>query len=247
MPAPRICLLDIETAPNLGHVWGMWEQDVIDVERDWYMLSFAYKWLGEAKIHVRALPDYKKFKTDKHDDRELVRDLWNVFDEANVIIAHNGDRFDIKKSNARFIVHGLKPPSPFVSVDPLKIARKHFKFDSNRLDDLGRYLGVGRKIAHTGKKLWLGCVEGDERSWRTMRRYNRHDVELLERVYTRLRGWATTHPDLSIYTRSHCCPSCQSARITQQGVKLTKTGHRQQYKCLDCGSWHSGTKHIRDV
>jgi len=231
----------------LSWVWGMWEQNVIDVHTDWYMLSFAYKWLDGSKIYTRALPDYPTYKKDKQDDSALAKELWRVFDEADVLVAHNGDRFDVRKGNARFVVHGLQPPRPYRTVDTLKLARKHFKFDSNKLDDLGRYLGCGRKIANTGKKLWLACMEGDEKAWATMRRYNRHDVELLERVYLRLRGWATTHPDLSIYTRSQSCPTCQGVRITQQGVKLTKTGHRQQYKCLDCGSWHSGVKHIREM
>ncbi len=224
----------------------MWEQNVIDVRQDWYILSFAYKWLGTKKIYTHSLPDYPRFAKCREDDGALVEELWRVFDEADVLIAHNGDRFDIRKANARFIVHGLKPPSPYKSHDTLKTARRHFKFDSNRLDDLGRYLGVGRKLPHTGKKLWLACMSGDEAAWRTMRRYNAQDVALLERVYLRLRGWATTHPDLAVYTRELVCPSCQSARITQQGVKLTKTGHRQQFKCLDCGGWHSGAKHIRD-
>jgi len=225
----------------------MWEQNVIDVHTDWYMLSFAYKWLDGSKIYTHALPDYPStYKRDKQDDSALTKELWRVFDAADVLIAHNGDRFDIRKANARFIVHGLQPPRPYRTVDTLKLARKH-KFDSNKLDDLGRYLGVGRKIANTGKKLWLGCMDGDDKSWRTMRRYNANDVALLERVYLRLRGWATTHPDLSIYTRSQSCPTCQGVRVTQQGVKLTKTGHRQQYKCLDCGSWHSGAKHIREI
>lgn len=247
MSDPRIALFDIETAPNLAYVWGVWEQDVIEIERDWYMLSFAYKWLDKQKIYTHALPDYPRFKSDKHDDSDLVKELWRVFDAADIVIAHNGDRFDVRKANARFIEHGLKPPTPYKQIDTLKIARKHFKFDSNRLDDLGRYLGVGRKIPNTGKKLWLSCMEGDPKAWATMRRYNAQDVALLERVYLRIRGWATTHPDLAIYSRSHVCPSCQSPRITQQGVKLTKTGYRQQYKCQACGGWHSGAKHFRAV
>ncbi len=127
---PSIILLDIETAPSLGYVWGIWEQNVISVKEEWFILSFATKVLGVGKPVIYALPDYKHYKRNHYDDEALVKELWKILDEADVVIAHNGDRFDIKKSNARFIYHGLKPPSPYKTIDTLKIARKHFNFNS---------------------------------------------------------------------------------------------------------------------
>jgi RNase_H superfamily len=232
---PHILLLDIETAPNLGYVWGKWEQNVIDFKHDWYVLSFAYKWLNEKKIHVKALPDYPGYSSRRENDKRLVVDIWKLLDIADVVIAHNGDRFDLRKSNARFISHGLRPPSPYKSVDTLKIARRHFKFDSNRLDDLGSYLGVGRKLPHTGKHLWLGCMNGDKRAWTTMRRYNRQDVALLERVYLKLRPWSSAHPNLNLYTRASACQVCQSPKIARNGRRALRTGYRQQFRCQSCG------------
>src|SRR6266487_356449 len=192
---PRILLFDIETAPSLGWVWEKWETNVLAFKTQWYILSFAYKWLGEKRIHTHALPDFTIFTKDREDDSGLVRELWSLLDRADIVVGHNGDRFDLRKSNARFIVHGLAPPSPYKSIDTLKIARRHFNFTSNRLDDLGQYLSVGRKLAHTGVHLWLGCMRGDEKSWTMMRRYNAQDVALLERVYLKLRPWATGHPN----------------------------------------------------
>jgi DNA polymerase elongation subunit (family B) len=232
---PRTILLDIETAPNLGYTWGKWEQNVIDFKQSWYILSFAYKSLDANRITTRALPDFPCYAKDKENDQCLVRSLWDVLDEADIIVAHNGDRFDIRKSNARFIAHGLTLPSFFKSVDTLKIARKHFQFDSNKLDDLGHYLGVGRKIPHTGKHLWFGCMNGDAKAWRMMRRYNAHDVELLERIYLKLRPWAANHPNLNFFTRYSNCPVCQSDNLVKNGVLRLKTGNRQQFKCGDCG------------
>jgi DNA polymerase elongation subunit (family B) len=113
------------------------------------MLSFAVKWDGEKRVKTYALPDYPLFKRDKENDRDLVKDLYDVFDEADILIAHNGDRFDIRKSNARFIQHGLKPPITYKTIDTLKIARRQkFKFDSNRLNDLGHISGSGQAPAH---------------------------------------------------------------------------------------------------
>ena len=151
------------------------------------MLSFAYKWQGSDKIHIHALPDYPLFKKDKENDKHLIEDLHDLFDEADVLIAHNGDRFDIRKSNARFITQGLRPPSPYKSIDTLKAARRFFQFDSNKLNDLGQYLGVGRKLPHTGFDLWSRCMRGEKSAWKTMKEYNARDIVLLERVYEKLK------------------------------------------------------------
>lgn len=231
----KIILIDIETAPNLSWVWGKWEQNVLAVQKDWYILSYAVKTLGAKSVKVHALPDYPGYAKNKEDDAALVQDLWATLDSADIVIGHNSDAFDLKKSNARFLAHGLKPPRPYKSVDTLKISRKHFKQDSNKLDDLGKYLGVGRKIVHTGFNLWSGCMRGDVKSWAQMRRYNAMDVALLERVYLKLRPWSTSHPNLSFYSCAHNCPVCQSEELSNDGFTYTRTTKKQRKVCCDCG------------
>ena len=179
----RVLFLDIETAPNLGFCWGKWEQNIIDFKRHWFMLSFSMKWQGERSAHTFVLPDFRGYVSNKEDDSRLVTKLWEVMDEADVIVAHNGDRFDVRKSNARFVTHGLTPPSPYKTVDTLKTARRVFRFSSNKLDDLGSQLQVGRKIDTGGIPLWKKCIENDPKAWAKMKRYNAQDVLLLERVY----------------------------------------------------------------
>lgn len=220
----------------------MYEQNLIDLQKSWYILCFAYKWLGERKIHTRALPDYKRYKKDREDDSALVKDLWHLYDEADVVIAHNGDKFDLRKSNARFVKHGLSPPSPYKSIDTLKIARNRFAFLSNKLNDLGAYLGLGRKLPHTGFHLWKNCMHGHPKAWRRMRAYNARDVALLERVYSRLRPWAPSHVNLSAMSEKSCCPVCQSTHIQQRGYNLAKVKKTPRFQCQDCGHWFSATK-----
>lgn len=243
MGKPRILYFDIETAPCLGWAWGIWEQNLIDLKKSWYVLCFAYKWDGEKRIHTKALPDYRGYKKDTECDRALTKDLWKLFDEADIIVAHNGDRFDVKKSNARFAFHGLKPPTPYKTIDTLKIARRNFAFLSNKLNDLGAYLKVGRKLPHTGWSLWRGCMLGDAKSWRLMRRYNARDVELLEKVYQRLRPWHTTHPNLNAYKEKPnplACPVCESVHTRKGGFNVSKVRKVQRHICQDCGHWFTG-------
>lgn len=234
----KILLFDIETAPNLGYTWSKYEQNVIEFERDWYMLCFAAKWLGSKKVTVVSLPDFKLYKKDKEDDKEVVKALWKLFDEAEVLIAHNGNRFDIKKANARFLSLGMEPPSPYQKIDTLTEARKYFKFDSNKLDDLGNYLGVGRKVETGGFSLWKGCMQGDMKSWRKMLRYNVQDVKLLEEVYLKLRPWMISHPNLNLLDNGlKLCPICGSPKVQKRGFSYTRVSTFQRWQCRSCSGW----------
>lgn len=240
MAKAKIALFDIETAPLLSWVWGRYEQNVIAVEEDWYMLAVSWKWVGENKIHTRALCDYPKYDPDTEDDKLLCQDLWKVFDEADVLIGHNSDAFDIRKANARFVYHGMQPPSPYKSIDTLKLAKRNFRFDSNKLNDLGQLLGLGEKVPHSGFGLWKGCMTGDKASWKIMKDYNARDVDLLEKVYERLRPWSSTLPNLSLFTGGHTCPSCQSPKLQKRGFMTALTRKYQRYQCTECGHWSKG-------
>lgn len=234
----KILFYDIETAPNLSYVWGKYEQDVIAYEKEWYMLCFAYKWLGEKKVHAVSLPDFKLYKKDKQNDKHVIEKLWELFNEADIVIAHNGDKFDQRKSNARFAYHGLTPPSPYKTIDTKKVAKKYFAFNSNKLDDLGDHLGIGRKIQTGGFSLWKGCMEGDEKAWKKMIQYNKNDVKLLEDVYLKLRPWITNHPNLNIMLGTdRNCPNCGSNQLQKRGTYKTNTNVYQQYWCKSCGKW----------
>lgn len=227
---------------NLAYVWGKYEQDVIDFEREWFMLCFAYKWYGEKTTRVLALPDFKTYQKDKTDDKLLVTELWNLFNEADVILTHNGDAFDIKKANARFVYHQLPPPSPYKTIDTKKVAKRYFNFNSNKLDDLGRYLGVGRKLVHTGWNLWKRCYLGDEKAWAEMKRYNKQDVLLLERVYDKFKPYINNHPSRQIYQHKRCCPNCGHDHSHARGFE-PRIGYKiQRLQCVDCGKWYYGDK-----
>lgn len=235
----KILFLDIETAPSLGWVWGKWQQNVIDFKTDWYMLSFAYKWAHENQVHVLGLNDFKSYKRDTENDKQLLKALWKLLDEADIVIAHNGDSFDLPKINTRMLTHKMRPPTPYKTVDTLRIAKKAFAFDSNKLDDLGRYLGVGRKLPHTGFHLWRGCMNGDTGSWDLMKQYNAHDVELLEQVYYIMRPWDKNHPNVN--KGQQACPKCGSYNVQRRGFSYTLLRKKQRFQCSNCAGWFEGS------
>lgn len=239
---PKILLFDIETAPTLGYVWGLWEQNVglNQIYEDPYILCWAAKWLDKKTILTASLPDFPLYKKDKRNDREVMKTLWKLLDEADVVVAQNGDAFDIKWVNARFLKHGLKPPSPYKTVDTLKVAKKCFKLNSNKLEYLGNYLGIGRKLETGGFELWKSCMEGDMASWKTMVKYNIQDVALLEEVYLKIRPWMRNHPNWNLYADSdYNCPNCGSQHVQKRGFEYTRTTIKRKYQCLSCTAWSS--------
>ena len=212
MPEPRVLLFDLENTPITGYAWGVGKYDrVIRVQDPWYILCVGYRWLGEDTTHCFGIDDTDV--KEWNDDRGVVAKIHELFTEADVLIAHNGDRFDIPKARARMIIHGMKPPRPCLSVDTLKMARKEFEFTSNSLDAVCQVLGLGRKSPTGGFDLWLRCMAGDEEAWRTMKAYCQSDVELLEKLYLRLRPWAARHPNLALIGDN--LPSARSAARTR--------------------------------
>jgi hypothetical protein len=239
--SPRIAFFDLENAPSLGWYYDRYKEgNIVADEQDWFMLSFAWKWAGDRRVQVKALCDYPSYDKNKKDDTLLIKDLWRLFDEADILIAHNGDRFDRRKANSRFLGCGLKPPSPYKTIDTLKIARRQFMLTSNRLGDLGEFLGLGSKLATTGWDTWRRCIEGDPNAWDALKKYNKRDVVLGEQVYDKLRAWNPNPPDLRAYGARGACPACGGFNIQNRGVAVAKTRRYQRLQCQGCGHWHQG-------
>ncbi len=249
MNKPKVLLFDEETAPSLGHFFDLWKEgNIVWTVKDWYMLSVAYKWLGETKVHCIALPDFKPYKPGSEDDKQLILKLWQLFDEADILVAHNGDHFDIKKANARFAFYHLPPPSPYKTIDTYKVAKKYFNFTSNKLDSLGDYLGYGRKRVHTGFNLWKACMAGDPKAWTEMIAYNKRDVVLLEQIYKHFLPWIQGHPNTAVLKGISGCPNCGSTHLQSRGRGITKTGTYQRLQCQDCAAWsHGPTQKITNI
>ncbi|HET8708968.1 MAG TPA: ribonuclease H-like domain-containing protein [Candidatus Saccharimonadales bacterium] len=234
----KTLIYDIETAPIIGTTWGKYEQNLIWTIQDWYLLSFAYKWLGDKHTKVIGLDDFALYKKQPENDIMVVKELHKLFDEADVIIAHNGDQFDKKMVTTRFMIHKLTPPSPYKTIDTKKVAKRYARFTSNKLDDLGESLQIGHKLDTGGAELWKACMRGDQKAWRKMKRYNKQDVVLLEKLYLELRPWIDNHPGVNIYdNRPDACPKCGGAVLTSQGTARTKTALYRQFKCKTCGGW----------
>lgn len=238
----RVLLYDIETAPNLGYSWGKWEQNIIQFEQEWYMLSFAWKWLGEDKIHCIGLDDFPTaFDADPTNDYHLIEKLHELFSEADIIVGHNSTSFDNKKAQGRMLVHGFDPPRPYQEIDTLRVAKRYFSFNSYKLGDLGAHLGVGIKAQTGGFQTWLQCMVGDPKAWKKFKKYNRQDVAVLEGVYYKIRPWIEGHPNVALLEGDlDACPRCGANAMQRRGVAKTRTMTYQRWQCAGedgCGGW----------
>ncbi len=237
-PKPKILFLDVETAPLTCYTWGVYQQDVIKVIKTWYMLSVAGKWYNKGKVFSYALPDFKdRYKKDKSDDYELMLKIRDLLDEADIVVAHNGDQFDIRKIMARIALNNIPPPSPFHTVDTKKAAKKYFSFDSNHLATLAKMLKVGEKMETGGFGLWEGCMAGDKDSWAKMIKYNKMDVIVLEQIYERLLPFIRNHPNVGD-ADNLSCHICGSFNVQRRGFASTRQGNvYQRFVCNDCHAW----------
>lgn len=249
----KVLVLDIETAPILAHIWQMWSEvrGIDQLLSNWYILSWSAKWLGDTAITTKSLRQYPKYRPGSEDDKALLQDMHSLLCEAEYVIAHNGDRFDIKKMNTRFLLNGMEPPTPYRSIDTLKIAKRVFSFTSNKLDYLSRVLLNDRKVKHDGIELWQKVLTGDPVAWTTMEEYNEYDVDLLERVYLKLRAWDHLHPNMNLTTTQDnmACTVCGSDNVKPTGdtVAAGQIGLYLGYKCHDCNHQMRGRTNIRTL
>lgn len=237
---PRVLIYDIETAPILSYVWGLWDNNVAlnQIASDWHVLSWSAKWLGDPPSKVMYM-DQRNAKNIE-DDKDLLKEIWSLLDQADIVITQNGKSFDQRKLNARFIMHGFQPPSSYKHIDTKLIAQKHFGFTSAKLEYMTDKLCVKyKKLKHTkypGFDLWKECLSGNKDAWKEMEKYNKHDVLALEELYTKLSPWDNSI-NFSIYDDSAASACrCGSTSLIKNGYYYTSVGKYQRYKCKSCGA-----------
>ncbi len=238
MNKPKVLVLDIETKPLLGYVWRIWDQNIAlnQIYNDWSMLSWSAKWLDSKHVMYEDLRKSKNID----DDTKLLKSIWKLLDEADIVVTQNGNSFDIKKLNARFITNGMQPPSSYKKIDTKLLAQKHFSFTSNKLEYMTDKLNKKyKKLKHTkfpGFEMWVECMKGNQSAWKEMEKYNKYDVLALEELYKLMIPWDQSI-NFNLYhdeTNNKC--TCGSTSFSRNGYAYTATGKFQRIKCNSCGA-----------
>lgn len=243
---PRILFIDIETAPLLGYVWGLFDQNIAlnQIHKDWHLLSFAAKWADDKKMIYADQSRARNIENDK----KLLEKIWKLLDEADIVVGQNVKSFDRKKINARFLAHGMSPPSSYRLIDTLSIVRKNFALTSNKLEYMTKNFNKKfKKLSHgkyPGFSLWSECLKGNKEAWREMKKYNMYDVLSLEELYYKLAAWDNSI-NFGVYSddTKHVC-SCGHDKFRNKGYAYTSSGKFRRFQCLKCGKESRGRENL---
>lgn len=238
-PIIKRLYLDIETSPCLGWVWGTGKTrvDHKQILEPTKIICISYKWEHEKKVH--------HLKWDMNQcDKVMLEKFSKVYEEADVSVGHNSNAFDIKVIQGRLAYHKLPPMSLLLIEDTLRAARAAFRVPSFRLDYLGEYFKIGRKVETGGVDLWLKVwLDNDRKALKQMIKYCDGDVLLLEAVEQRIRPYIKLKSNLAVMSDDdRVCPSC-GGKLNKHDKRFTTTlGYHQRMRCTSCGKVFKGKK-----
>jgi len=232
----KILLIDIETSPNSAYCFGTYDQNIgiNQLIETSYTMCWAAKWLGKKEVMFDSIME--------NTHKNMIKQIHKLLDECDAVIHYNGSKFDIPTLNKEFLLHGMNPPSPYKEIDLLRTSRSKFRFPSNKLDYVAQALGVGQKTHHEGFELWVKCMAKDKSAWKIMKKYNKNDVVILEKVYEKMLGWIKPHPNHNEYTLERVCPSCGKHNLHKRGTVCNTKYVFQRYQCQNCGRWSRSNK-----
>ena len=256
--SPKVLVFDIETLPIIGTFWDTGKQYIghDNILEDWVVLSWSAKALFDGKTIgdiltpdeiKRRLETLIQINPDPHNaDERIVRRIWKLMDDADVVIHQNGKKFDVRKLNARFVHYGLPPYRPIHQIDTLLAAQSAFGTSSHKLDHMTKFLSLERKRP-TDYDLWKRSTYGDPAALKEMYDYGLNDTVILEDYYARIRAWIPNHPNFSAYTHNYvdlqadevACPVCRhpihKSLITD--TYRTPIGNTyDSFRCPHCGA-----------
>jgi DNA polymerase elongation subunit (family B) len=231
---------DVETAPNIGFFWqsgyklSIGPQNII---KERALICICYKWEDDKETQSLNWDS-------KQCDKKMLQAFVKVANEADELVGHNGDKFDLAWIRTRCLFHEIEMFPTYVTIDTLKVARSKFKFNSNKLDYIGKFLGIGQKIK-TDFSLWTDIVlKKCPVAMAQMIKYCKMDVILLEKVHKKLSLHipAKTHYGVIFGGDRGSCPECGSDELVRKGTRVSATGVKKvQYQCKTCSKTHTKT------
>lgn len=244
---PRVAVFDIETFPALSYHFRMFKVNILTEQmvEDISMMSFAVKWLGQPDAFYADMSGAGRHM--RH-DRKLLKLLHTILSDVDMVVAHNGQRFDLPQISARMAERYFSPLPPIRVIDTLLLNKGVFGFSSQSLKHVSPKFTTDSKSDHAlfpGFKLWRECLADNPAAWAECRTYNLTDVTSLEEVYMRVRGWYKGAPNMGPYVKAAegevVCRVCGSTNMRNTKKKRrTQVGTYERYVCIDCGAWGRG-------
>lgn len=243
---PRIFTLDIELLPMEVYAWRLYDDHAgpAQIKEDWSVLSWALKEIGSTTVHYRDV----RGQTDKRDDKRILKILYSLLEDADILVGHNINAFDLKKLFYRFLVHGMKPLE-IKTLDTLTMARRKFGASSNALGFLDKLTSMRKSPSRKfiGQELWTECLRGNLAAFRECELYNKKDVLVTEELYEKISPWVKTYnPGHYVVDHDPIC-TCGSKEFIKKGFQLSPASKRQRYKCKECGKAWYGQENLLSI
>lgn len=224
---------DIETSPNIGYFWragyklNIGPENIIEERK---IICISYKWEHEDTITTLTWDSNLC-------DKQMLIDFIAVANQSDEMIAHNGDRFDIKWIRTRCIFHRVPMFPDYKTLDTLKKAKSGFNFNSNKLDYIAQFLGVGAKVKHSGFDMWKNVMKGDPVALKEMSVYCEGDIIVLEDVYLTMQNYIkqNTHTGVLNGNLKYSCQSCGSENVELFKNVVTTAGTIKRKMECECG------------
>jgi DNA polymerase elongation subunit (family B) len=231
----RILVIDIETFPALMWGWGMFKQNfgVEQIKEDPQIACVGYKWLGEKETY--CLTNWEMSQ------KEMLTETLKLLEECDAAISKNGARFDIPWIRTELLKHKIGVMPKLTHIDLEKAARAYFRFHSNKLEYIVKYLDIGRKVENEGFGLWRKVMEGDPKARKRMVTYCKGDVIITERLYNEMGPHIENHPAIRALG-SKACVFCGSTKTQQRGKRYTACYEIQRHQCKSCRKWFDGER-----
>lgn len=251
MNIPKVLFFDIETSPCLAYVWGCGKQfvGIKQLRKERKIISIGYLFNKEKTVKVLKMDLNKHFinKFDDDADKEMLKKFVKIYNNANLVVAHNGRRFDRARIRARLVKYGLPDLDMSIPFDDSYTMTKAIDFTSHKLDHLGRYLQTGQKD-HIDYDVWVKVMEGSKKALNEMCVYMKTDVIRLRSAYNKLKPYAKSKLNLSAFhDTAEICPNCGTNNFCKDAIRYTNSGQFQAYLCKDCGKRFQDGKNLSNT
>lgn len=233
----KVLFFDVEVSPSVTLAFSRFKAfaSPSHVLQEPYLLMYGYAW-GNGDVNIDKLNDFEVGTSN--DDRLLVERMWELLDEADIVIAHNAN-FDKGWANQQFVKYDLPPPSNYQTVCTLKAAKKAFSLPSNSLAASAQYFDLTRKLSHEGISLWKRCMEMDSTAFDEMAEYCAGDIVTLQELYQKILPYIPSHPNQALYydDSKRRCKMCGSDSLELTGKHYHTTVSKfATWQCGNCGS-----------
>lgn len=171
-------------------VQGVFDLETYTLDRNWGVLLVASVLIhrGAApEVHTLTLRDYPGWPDRRGDDGQLAEDFAKKLDECHILIAHNGNRFDVPWMRTLALKHGFQWREKKL-VDPCALAWKRYKLSNNSLQTVANFLGLGQKMP-LAESVWRDAIlNNDDEAWQLLKTRCESDVTILNAIAAKVVG-----------------------------------------------------------